>query len=191
MNARRWRPAVAVSAVLAVFALSGCAPQADLDAEAAGILQQNVLEVTQAVADGDFAGAMTELDELAAALDKAASDGSVSFARHQDIEQALETVRADVQAALDAAEPPPVEEPLPEDQATDSGTEGNVDDGNGNDGNGNDGNDGNQGDGNGNEGNQGDGNGDNGNGGGNEGNGNSPPPSSEPEPTPETTSTPS
>ncbi|GGF04001.1 hypothetical protein [Mycetocola zhadangensis] len=124
LNGRRGRlVTLAFGAILAGGALTGCqASPPDLNAETAKQFQSTVLSVTQAVADGDLQDARDTLVAFDAALEKAAADGSVSFARHQRIDAALALVLADVDAALAAQAPAPEPEvvpaPVPEPEPT-------------------------------------------------------------------------
>lgn len=104
---RRWQRTVAgplITAALIAGSLSGCAGATpELDGDAAGQLQSQVLSVTKAAAAEDTAGALKQLDELVARLDAAAADGHVSFKRHQSIMTAINAVRADLTAKQAAA----------------------------------------------------------------------------------------
>ncbi|MET0975316.1 MAG: hypothetical protein ABWX82_06585 [Leifsonia sp.] len=102
-----------VSTLLVV--LSGCqSAPSDLSPDQAEQLQTRVLSITTAVADGSYSGALDEVAALEADLDAAAAAGTVSFSRYQRIEAALATVRADVQAAIDAqVAPAPTETATP------------------------------------------------------------------------------
>jgi hypothetical protein len=141
-----------------VTSLTGCQSTApDYDEETAAQFQLTVLDVTQAVADGDLQVARDTLISFDAELDKAAADGAVSFARHQRIDAALALVLADVDAALAAQAPAPQPEVTPDPVSptapvTDDGDDGEGDGDNSN--NGNDGNNGNGNSGNGNNGNK-------------------------------------
>jgi len=185
--------AIAVVAAT-VWASAGCtAVQDRLDAETARTLQTQVLDVTKAVASGDLAGALDELTELESVLDESAAEGRVPFSRYQEIDAALEAVRAGVQKELAAQQAPPADEGTNED-GSGSGT-GGAGGGQGDKGDGGK-NGENPGRGNGNDGGNGNGNG-NGNGGpGGPGEqdppSESPPPveSPSPEPGPEPTPTP-
>ena len=93
--------------VIVLGLTTGCSAAApDITDEKAEQFQSRVLAVTSAVADGGYAAALEALTALQAELDAAAADGSLSFARHQRIEAAMALVRADIQAAIDAAAVP-------------------------------------------------------------------------------------
>ena len=84
--------------------LAGCAPAPELDRNAAGQLQSQVLAVTEAAAANDPAASLKHLDELVLALDEAAARGEVSFKRHQSIRKSVDAVRADLNARQAEAE---------------------------------------------------------------------------------------
>jgi hypothetical protein len=113
---RRFFPLV-LAGLVAASALTGCqAAPPDYDAETAKAFQATVLSVTQAVADGELQAARDILVAFDTDLDKAAADGTVTFARHQRIDAALAVVLADVDAAIaaQAPAPEPVVTPEPE-----------------------------------------------------------------------------
>jgi outer membrane biosynthesis protein TonB len=98
-------------AALVLSLTAGCQSTAlDIAPAQTEAFQARILAVTTAVAGGGYAAALEELTALETDLDAAAADGSVSFARHQRIEAAMNAVRADVQASLDAQNAP---EPAP------------------------------------------------------------------------------
>jgi outer membrane biosynthesis protein TonB len=103
-------------AALVLLIASGCqATPQDIAPDRAEAFQSRVLAVTTAVADGGFAAALESLTALQTELDAAAADGTLSFARHQRIEAAMDVVRADIQAAIEAQTvPAPEPEPEPE-----------------------------------------------------------------------------
>ena len=112
---------LALGAILTVSALTGCqASPPDLNAETAEQFQSTVLSVSQAVADGDLQVARDTLVAFDSDLEKAAANGSVSFARHQRIDSALALVLADIDAAIaaQAPAPEPAPEPEPEPEVT-------------------------------------------------------------------------
>ena len=85
--------------------LACCAsPAPDLDRDTAGQLQAQVLAVSKAAAANDPAGCLKLLDELQTRLDAAATNGEVSFKRHQGIKSSIDAVRADLAAQQAAAE---------------------------------------------------------------------------------------
>ncbi|MET1053502.1 MAG: hypothetical protein ABWX65_12765 [Mycetocola sp.] len=117
MTRRFVRAALATALVIGLT--SGCqAGTPDLGAAQAEAFQSRVLAVSTSVADGDYTTALQELTDLETELNAAAADGSVTFARHERIEAALVAVRADIQAAIDAATPAEETEPTtaPEDE---------------------------------------------------------------------------
>ncbi len=141
-----------VIAVALAFGLSACTPDDGVTDELRGA----VVQIAERSAAGDFIGALAELDLLVEDLDAAVEEGAIDSAREREIRAAIDLVRADLEAAVAAANTPA---PAP-------------DDGEGGDGGGGDG-DGNSGNGNGNGNGDGNGGGDgNGNGGGNGGGGN-------------------
>jgi hypothetical protein len=71
---------------------------------AAGQLQQRVLSVTQAAAANDHALALQALDSLEGDVASAAGNGQVSEDRRRTIMTSIAAVRADLTAAVQAAE---------------------------------------------------------------------------------------
>jgi hypothetical protein len=122
-----------VLVVLAASALlvSGCASGgAQYPAATAAALQEQVLEVTKAAADGELETALTRLDELTAYTKNAKVRGTVTDERHDSILSAIELVRADLEALVEKKaaenedEEPAEEEPAPETGGTDTGNSG-------------------------------------------------------------------
>ena len=104
----RTRPLLAgwlLGTALLAGTLAGCAAAPELDRNAAGQLQSQVLAVTEAAAANDPAASLKHLDELVLALDEAAARGEVSFKRHQSIRKSVDTVRADLIARQAEADP--------------------------------------------------------------------------------------
>lgn len=101
---RRFPAARLVVAVLVAGALlAGCGSSPELAPSAAGELQQSVLEVTQAAADGRFELAAAGLADVRQELIAAAEQGDVSADRYRTIDEALtaaEAQLATVQQAL-------------------------------------------------------------------------------------------
>ncbi|MFB2556663.1 hypothetical protein [Herbiconiux liangxiaofengii] len=183
---RRPIHAAALSVALcSALVLSGCTTaNTAIESSVAAGLQSSVVTVGQLAASGDRAGALAELDALAAEVEGAAADGSVSDERLTAIRSSIAQVRADLETASPApAETAPAEtapeetapeETAPEETAPveptevapvdsgDTGSGGDDGTGTGGEGNGNNGN-GNSGNGNSGNGNNGNGNG-NGNG---------------------------
>jgi hypothetical protein len=92
-----------VSVLVAGLLLGGCAARADLAPHTAGELQQSVLELTQAVADGRFEVAGARLADLRRELAAAADQGDVSATRYRMIDEALTLTEAQLAAAEQAA----------------------------------------------------------------------------------------
>ncbi|MFH5877472.1 hypothetical protein [Arthrobacter sp. NA-172] len=96
------------TAALAILAgiLSGCASSTgDLNPGAAGKLQLQVNALARSAADKDFLAATKTLERLSTDLADAAARGEVSPARRQDIQNAIDLVRADLPAATPAPTP--------------------------------------------------------------------------------------
>ena len=105
---RRAVGAVAAVAVAVSLSLTGCAgQQTDYGPEAADRLQAEVLEVSQLAAGADYTAAMVSLSELEVELKGARARGDVTDERYESVMAALALVRADLQAAIDAATPDP------------------------------------------------------------------------------------
>ncbi|MET1043188.1 MAG: hypothetical protein ABWX59_03575 [Microbacteriaceae bacterium] len=117
-------------ALAGTLLLGGCASnQPTFDPAAAEDLQASVLAVSEASASGDLQGALTRLDELTVAVNDALARGAITPERHQAIVSAIDLVRADLAAAIEAAKPKPT--PTPTQPAGDNnGTDGNSGEGN-------------------------------------------------------------
>jgi hypothetical protein len=102
MSARR--PTAFASTALAIALLAGCAPSPSYDAAAAELLQQQVLAVSTSSAEQDWEAARTRLLELEASANVALARGEISQQRFDAIIAALALVRADLDAAIAAAE---------------------------------------------------------------------------------------
>jgi hypothetical protein len=90
---------------LAGLLLSGCAgPKSDYPASTAADLQQRVLAVATASADGDAFTALLRLQELEAAAYAAAARSLISEARLASILSSIALVRSDLEKALSEAE---------------------------------------------------------------------------------------
>lgn len=98
MSARRLRAVVAIA--LTAGLLAGCAGGSSYDSATAERLQQQVLVVSTASADGDWAGASTALLELEASAATALARGEITQERFDAIMAALSLVRADIEAAV-------------------------------------------------------------------------------------------
>ncbi|HEY8701504.1 MAG TPA: hypothetical protein VIM08_11195 [Arthrobacter sp.] len=105
----------AVVAVLAAGILAGCSnTPADLHAGTAAKLQDRLQSLARSAADNDIPAARTELDRLAGDVSTAAASGELSAGRQQDIQNAIDLIRADLAAATAPATPAPsVQTPAP------------------------------------------------------------------------------
>jgi len=97
----------AVLALVMTLALAGCATSTELAPSTAEGLQASVVEVSTLAADGDVTGALARLDALQAELDSAVAAGDVSAERVATIQQAIDLVRADLEALVPEPEPTP------------------------------------------------------------------------------------
>jgi hypothetical protein len=103
------------AAVLAVVILAGCTnTQADLKPGTAEKLQERLQSLARSAADKDFPAASSELDLLAIDASTAAANGEFSPARRQDIQNAIDLIRADL-AAMTPDRTPTVHAPAPAD----------------------------------------------------------------------------
>lgn len=93
----------AASLVLAASLASCGQAETGLQRDAARQLQERVLGVSQAAAQNDHAAALTALDGLESELSAAANSGQVSEERRRTIMTVVTAVRADLNAAVDAA----------------------------------------------------------------------------------------
>lgn len=90
------RLAVVVAAALSLsVVLSGCAP-APYDSATARELQSDVLDVSRAAADGDWAATSAGLDHVVAAAQQAADAGRIGTDRLESILAAVAAIRADL-----------------------------------------------------------------------------------------------
>ncbi|MCG2624211.1 hypothetical protein LVY72_20180 [Arthrobacter sp. I2-34] len=104
----------AAAAMLMLGLLTACSvPQPELADSAAAALQSRAAAIRTAAAGGDYRAALKALDGLAEELDRAAGQGEVSFPRYQSIDTAVDRLRADLNASLQAASPSPVASPVP------------------------------------------------------------------------------
>lgn len=95
---------IAAGLVLAV-SLAGCAPvNTGLQPETARQLQARVLNVSEAAASSDHAGALEALDNLEAELSSAAGNGQITDERRRNIMTIITAVRAALTAEIEAAE---------------------------------------------------------------------------------------
>ena len=100
----RPRARAAAVGLAAVLVVGGCGHAPDLAAERAHALQQSVLAVSQAAAQGDWAQASTALDRTRTQLEAGADAGEVSSARYRQVDAALDDVEQQVAAAQAAAQ---------------------------------------------------------------------------------------
>ncbi|WP_426997479.1 hypothetical protein [Pseudarthrobacter sp. N5] len=107
----------AAAAVLIAGILTGCAnPQADLQPGAAEKLQERLQSLARSAADQDFPAARTALDLLASDVSTAAANGDIPAGRRQDIQNAIDLIRADLTAMTPAPKTtptPPLQTPSP------------------------------------------------------------------------------
>lgn len=100
------RPAVVAAVALSLsLALSGCAT-AKYDPASAAELQSDVLDVSRAAADGDWAQASAGLDRVVAEAQRAADAGRIGTDRLNSILAAVAAVRADLRAETSVSPPP-------------------------------------------------------------------------------------
>ena len=110
-----FRPAAVLAAVLV---LSGCsASDSSIDDATAQTLDDAVVAVAERASVDDFAGALTELDALQAALDAALEAGSVTAERASAVQAEIEVVRSDLAAAVPAPAPEATQEEEPVEEA--------------------------------------------------------------------------
>ncbi|OUE27451.1 hypothetical protein BFL36_02845 [Clavibacter michiganensis] len=104
----RGRAAVGLAtATTAVLLLAGCAGSSTPEGRALDDLQQRTLSVTQSSADGDYAKALAQLEDLRAAVEADLADGSIDQARHDEVIARIDAVRAQLEAAQEAAKSTP------------------------------------------------------------------------------------
>lgn len=100
--------------MLMLGVLTACSvPQPELADAAAAALQSRAAAIRTAAAGGDYRAALKALDGLAEDLNRAAGQGEVSFPRYQSIDAAVDRLRADLNASLQAASPSPAASPAP------------------------------------------------------------------------------
>lgn len=87
--------------LLLALALAGCA-HGDLDAARARLLQDDVLAVSAAAAEGRLDAAAVLLERLRTEVDDAHADGDLSDARHEQVTAALDDVAAQLESGLAA-----------------------------------------------------------------------------------------
>lgn len=131
MNRRTRATCVAVIIAAGLF-FTGCAADStDLDDQTSRQWQTRVLEIAESAEAGDHATALVDLAALESDAAQSRQDGEISAERAAIIQQSIDAVRADLEAAL----PDPVV-PVPEDAVTDDTepepeTETDEDDGSG------------------------------------------------------------
>lgn len=101
------------AATTTVLLLAGCAGSSTPEDRALDDLQQRTLSVTQSSADGDYAKALAQLEELRAAVEADLADGSIDQARHDEVIARIDAARAQLEAARDAAGSTPTPTPSP------------------------------------------------------------------------------
>ena len=106
----------------ALLLLAGCAGSATPAERALDDLQQRTLAVTQSSADRDYDKALAQLEELRAAAEEDLAEGTIDQARHDEVIARIDAVRAELEAARDAAEETPTPTPAPSESATPSVT---------------------------------------------------------------------
>lgn len=98
-------------AMLTAGILAGCAnTPTDLDPGTAAKLQDRIQSLARSAADKDIPAARTGLDLLAGEVSTAATNGKLSAGRRQDIQNAIDLIRADLTAMTPA---PVVHTPTP------------------------------------------------------------------------------
>lgn len=115
-RALRGRAAVGLAAATtAVLLLAGCAGSSTPEDRALDDLQQRTQSVTRSSADGDYAKALAQLEELRAAVEADLADASIDRARYDEVVARIDAVRTQLEASRDAAEstPTPSTSPSP------------------------------------------------------------------------------
>lgn len=107
-------PRTAACAMLTAAVLAGCAStSADLRPDTAAKLQDRLQSLARSAADNDLPTARTELDLLADDVATAAANGELSAGRRQDIQNAINLIRADLAAPGTPAPAPSLQTPAP------------------------------------------------------------------------------
>ncbi len=102
--------ATACAVALVTVALSGCAPiVSGMDSAVASRLQESVLVVTQAAADGETEAAIAALDALEMQLKQETASGMLNADRSARIQASIDLVRADLTDAQPTPTPTPSE----------------------------------------------------------------------------------
>ncbi len=95
---------------------TACSTASDLDQETAGILQNRAATARHLTAEQNFPAALAELQQLNQDVTTAAEQGSMSQERKTRIQAAINTIKADLEAAMTpvptpSATPAPATEP--------------------------------------------------------------------------------
>ncbi|PPF53672.1 hypothetical protein C5C13_14770 [Clavibacter michiganensis] len=110
----RGRAAVGLAtATTTVLLLAGCAGSSTPEDRALDDLQQRTLSVTRSSKDGDYAKALAQLEELRTTVEADLADASIDQARRDEVIARIDAVRAQLEAARDAAETTPTPSPSP------------------------------------------------------------------------------
>jgi len=107
-------PAAAIAVAL-TFGFSACGASSD-GTEAA--MHGSVVQIAERAASGDYAGALAELALLDRDVTTAAENGTIDAAREQEIRDAMDLVRADLEAA--DVTPTPTPTPTPTEEGDDA-----------------------------------------------------------------------
>lgn len=109
---------------LGVLMLTACSAGTDLDAGTAGQLKERAAAARQLTADEDFAAALAELQHLGQDVTTAAEQGRMSPGRKARIEAAISVIKADLEASMTPATPPPTQPAPATDRPTDAKEQG-------------------------------------------------------------------
>jgi hypothetical protein len=99
--------------------LASCTADPEISADASAAYRAQVATIAQHSVAEDYDAALAELDALAAEVDSAVAAGTLDEARAAQIREAIDAVRADLEAAVAAATPTPTAEPEPTEDAGD------------------------------------------------------------------------
>lgn len=88
--------------IVLALGLSGCAADPSYPASVAAGLERRVLAVARECADGQFSDALAKLGDVQSAAAAAQADGHLSPERQARIMSAIDLVRQDLQAAIEA-----------------------------------------------------------------------------------------
>lgn len=95
--------------------LGGCAAVTSIDGPTSTQFQTSVVSIAGSASTGDPATALAQLEELQSALQLALDEGRVSTERGAEIAAAIDVVRADLTAAVEAIPAPEPAAPTPGD----------------------------------------------------------------------------